>query len=427
VRRSYRAAVWLITLLPRLLHLLVFGRNHRQRELYATVTRLFPELGVSTRLQQILNPDGFAPDGEVGTGYGFGSFEHLVTAPPAQNGYADTTPAKATGRGRQRKSAVKPSRREDATPAQPAMAQGNAAETGRSSLPSFLSGTLATLLVCGGLGLALLAGAMADGAGRTPPQGWTDTRQDVYQLTGQNVQDADSVVALYPASSVRDRGDGTSELQTVPYGLSHNLCLSERFWQQPSGSACSGVLVGKDVIATAGHCIVGEPMTTFSYVFGYHMRDATTPNVVIANTDIYQAREVLAWHLDNKASDWALIRLDRPVVGHRIVPVRQAGTISKGQPVHAIGYPLGLPAKFAPGRVQTVTDTALVTSISSYPGNSGSPVFNSTTHALEGIILGGNGPKLVRQGGCFVTRARDSVATRASAFAHALSTMQRNP
>jgi V8-like Glu-specific endopeptidase len=168
-------------------------------------------------------------------------------------------------------------------------------------------------------------------------------------------------------------------------------------------------------------------MTAFSYVFGYHMRDATTPNLVIANRDIYQAREVLAWQLDNEGADWALIRLDRPVFGHRIAPVRQAGTISEEQPVHAIGYPLGLPAKFAPGTVHSNTDTALFTSIPSYPGNSGSPVFNSTTHALEGLLIRGRGGEPVKQGACFVSRARDSVATRAAAFAHALSTSQRNP
>jgi V8-like Glu-specific endopeptidase len=157
------------------------------------------------------------------------------------------------------------------------------------------------------------------------------------------------------------------------------------------------------------------------------MRDATTPELIINNTDIYQAREVLAWHLDNKASDWALIRLDRPVVGHRIAPVQQAGTISKGQPVHAIGYPLGLPAKFAPGVVQSNKDIGLLTSIPSYPGNSGSPVFNSATHELEGIIFAGKEPKLVKQGACSVTRARGSLATRVTAFAHALSTLRRNP
>ena len=257
--------------------------------------------------------------------------------------------------------------------------------------------------------------------------GWTDTRQEVYELTGQTLQDSDSLVALFPSSQVKDRGDGTSELVTVPYGAFHHLCPTERFWQQPSASYCSGVLVGEDVIATAAHCIAGKELPAFSYVFGYRMRDATTPELIINNTDIYQAREVLAWHLDHFASDWTLLRLDRPVVGHHIAPIQQAGTIRRGQPVHAIGYPLGLPAKFAPGVVQSNKDTALITSIPSYPGSSGSPVFNSTSHELEGIILGGNGQRLVRQGDCVVTRATASVATRASAFAHALPTLRSNP
>jgi hypothetical protein len=410
--RSYRAAVWLVTLVPRLLHLLVFGRNHRQRELYATVARLFPELGTSARLQRILSTEGIVPDGAARAGKGFGSFEHVVAAPPSGNSHADAAP-------------VASSRQPAADPA-PVKAAGR----GRRRQPGFFSGTMATLLVCGGLALALVAGAASDAAGRAediPTPGWTDTRQEVYQLTGQNLVDADSTVALFPASQVRDRGDGTSELLTVPYGQFLHLCPAERFWTQPSGSYCSGVLVGEDVIATAAHCIVGKEMTAFSYVFGYRMRDETTPELIINNNDIYQARAVNAWHLDHFASDWALIRLDRPVVGHRIAPVRHAGTISKGQAVHAIGYPLGLPAKFAPGAVHSNTDTALFTSIPSYPGNSGSPVFNSSTHALEGIILGGTGPKLLKQGDCFVSRARDSVATRSAAFAHALSIIHRNP
>jgi V8-like Glu-specific endopeptidase len=397
--RTYRAALWLLTALPRLAHLLIFGRNHRQRELYATVTRLFPELGAYARSQHILNADGIVPDGDERTGWGFGSFEHLVTAPSAQNGHETTAPATSA-----------------ATPA-------NQDRTGRRRRPGFLNGTMATLLVCGGLALALIAGA----AGGMPSPGWTDTRQEVYQLTGQNVQDADSVVALFPASLVRDRGDGTSQLLTDNYGEHFHLCPAERFREQPIGSSCSGVLVGEDVIATAGHCIVGKAMTEFAYVFGYRMRDATTPELIINNRDIYQAREVLAWRLDHDDADWALVRLDRPVVGHRIAQLRQAGMISKGQAVHAIGYPLGLPAKFAPGIVHSARGAALVTSIQAYPGNSGSPVINSTTHEVEGIIFGVNTRTLSKQGACFVSRATDSVATRASAFASALSTLRRNP
>ena len=184
-----------------------------------------------------------------------------------------------------------------------------------------------------------------------------------------------------------------------------------------------------DVIATAAHCLAGENITALRFVFGYSMRDPVTPKLVIPNRDIYQARAVIAWQLDNKTgSDWALIRLDRPVTNHRIARIRQAGTIRNGQAVHAIGYPLGLPAKLAPGTVQSNTASSFFRSdIPSYPGNSGSPVFHSTTHALEGIILGGNGQRLVRQGDCVVTRATASVATRASAFATALPTLRSNP
>ena len=109
------------------------------------------------------------------------------------------------------------------------------------------------------------------------------------------------------------------------------------------------------MIITAAHCIVGEPMTAFSYVFGYRMRDAATPELIINNSDIYQARAVIAWDLDHLASDWALIRLDRPVVGHRIAQIRETGTIRNSQAVHAIGYPFGLPAKFASGTVHSTT------------------------------------------------------------------------
>jgi hypothetical protein len=136
----------------------------------------------------------------------------------------------------------------------------------------------------------------------------------------------------------------------VQYGDYYNLCPSERFREQPIGSFCSSVLVAPDVIATAAHCIKGEIIADIRFVFGYHMRDTDTPNLVINKSDIYQGVEVIAWQLDeNTGSDWALIRLDRPVVNHRIAKIREAGTVSDGNALHIIGHPMGLPVKFAGG------------------------------------------------------------------------------
>jgi V8-like Glu-specific endopeptidase len=235
-----------------------------------------------------------------------------------------------------------------------------------------------------------------------------DDRQDIYELSGENLEDADSAVALFPDFQVQDLGDGTAALLTVNYGEYCNLCPSERFREQPIGAFCSGVLLAPDIIATAAHCIEGENIADIRFVFGYHMRDETTPELVINNRDIYSGVEVIAWQLDdNTGADWALIRLNRTVVNHRVARIRESGSISDGQAVHIIGHPMGLPAKFADGAY--VRDNRFraffVTNLDAYPGNSGSPVFNSTTHEVEGILVRGDGDgELVKQGDCFVSR-----------------------
>jgi hypothetical protein len=169
-------------------------------------------------LQHILTTNGIVPDGDGGQGWGFGSFAHFVTAPPSQNSHADTAPVAATE-----------GNRDAATPA-------TAAGRGRRRKPGFLSGTMATLLACGGLAVALIAG----GAGGSPSHEWTDTRQEVYELTGQHLQDSDSVVALFPSSSVRDRGDGTSALKTVTSASTITSVRLSGFGSSPASVPAQG-------------------------------------------------------------------------------------------------------------------------------------------------------------------------------------------
>jgi hypothetical protein len=97
--RLWRTVAFLFTMLPRLLHRVVFGRNHRQKELYVTVTRLFPELGALKRLEQLLHTDGFMTNGAADIGWGFGTNRHMPTTPPQQNNHSDTEPIKPMGEG----------------------------------------------------------------------------------------------------------------------------------------------------------------------------------------------------------------------------------------------------------------------------------------------------------------------------------------
>jgi len=233
----------------------------------------------------------------------------------------------------------------------------------------------------------------------------SDDRSDVFQLSpGPDMDDVDSVVALFRAANVSDNGDGTSTLRTVNFGSQHNLCAGERFREQPTGAFCSGFLVGPDIIATAGHCVDSGNVTDVRFVFGFRMRDATTAETVISNGEIYRGVAVIGRQLVGDGPDWALVRIDRDVANHRIVRIRRTGKIGDGQAVHVIGHPSGLPTKFAGGAVvrENAHNAFFVANLDSYGGNSGSPVFNSDTHEVEAILVRGE-TDFVQQGACQVS------------------------
>ena len=254
----------------------------------------------------------------------------------------------------------------------------------------------------------------------------TDNRVDLFQVTDQAVlNDADSVVALFWSADVVDNGNGTSTLTTRNFGTEYNLCTGEPFRNQPIGAFCSGFLVGPDLIATAGHCVNANNVTTVRFVFGFRMQNATTARTVVNNADIYSGASIVGRQLVTNGTDWALVRLDRRVTNHRVVRIRRVGQIAAGQAVHVIGHPSGLPTKFAPGaNVRDNSNGAFfVANLDTYGGNSGSPVFNAADHRVEGILVRGD-TDFVSSGTCMVslrcpdTGCRGEDCTRTTEFAN---------
>ena len=251
-----------------------------------------------------------------------------------------------------------------------------------------------------------------------------DDRIDVFQMTpGRDFDDVDSVVALFNARDITDNGDGTSTLSTQNFGTSQNLCAGQAFAGQPVGAHCSGFLVAADLVATAGHCVNVGNVTDKRFVFGFRMRDATTAETVINNNEIYSGAAVVDRQEVANGPDWAVIRLDRAVTNHRIAEIRRTGRIGDGQAVHVIGHPVGLPTKFAGGaNVRDNTPAAFfVANLDTYGGNSGLPVFNATTHQVEGILVRGE-TDFVMQGNCNIslvcpnTGCRGEDVTRTTEF-----------
>jgi trypsin-like peptidase len=235
-----------------------------------------------------------------------------------------------------------------------------------------------------------------------------DDRVDIFAVTDAALlKDADCLVALFDAADVTDNGNGTSTLATSNFGTSRNLCAGEPFRDQPIGAFCSGFLVAPDLVATAGHCV--DPPDTpavenIRFVFGFRMVDAATGPPPIANGEIYSGAQVVGRELDQSGIDWALVRLDRAVTNHRPAPIRRRRRIGSTAGVHVIGHPVGLPAKVAAGA--SVRDNTpgpfFVANLDTYGGNSGSPVFNSRTHVIEGILVRGE-RDFVRSGNCSVS------------------------
>ncbi|EFM11044.1 peptidase S1 and S6 chymotrypsin/Hap [Paenibacillus curdlanolyticus YK9] len=255
-----------------------------------------------------------------------------------------------------------------------------------------------------------------------------DNRQDLFEITDREiVRQADAVAAFFEESSVIDNGDGTSTLRTVSYGEQNGLCEDERFYKQPIGAFCSGFLMAPQVIATAGHCVADSDITQIRVVFGFRMKSATEAVTRLPNSEIYRVSSVIAQKLTNGAADWALLKLDRPVVNHEPVTIRKQGKVENKAKLHLIGYPAGLPIKVA-GDAEVLLNqkpTHFAASLDAFHGNSGSPVFNSSTNEVEGILVRGE-VDFVSNGSCNVanvctTACKGEDCTRTTEFSEHLS------
>ena len=234
----------------------------------------------------------------------------------------------------------------------------------------------------------------------------TDDRVEIKDAPPQGRADADSVVALFKAAGVVDMGNGKSQVRTKLFVTSYELCASEPFGQQPCGAYCSGFLVAPDVVATAGHCARPEEFAVadIRFIFGFRVDEDGNVPTVFPNSEIYRGVELIDYRYTAAGTDWALVRLDRPVPNHPVVAIRRDGRIPDHEALHVIGHPCGLPAKYADkAQVRTNANPAFfLANLDTYGGNSGSPVFNSHDHTVEGILVRGDND-FVSQGHCNVS------------------------
>ncbi len=222
-----------------------------------------------------------------------------------------------------------------------------------------------------------------------------DNRLDHFQIMDGDIKrNAGCVAAVCDKNFLRTEKKGRLVLKIKSFGDAFHLCESEPFRNQPiaAGQMATGFLIKEDVIVTAGHVVDGHNLADSRFFFGYKMLNSSTASIQIPDENIYMGANVIQRVITpgNDGSDWALVRLDRKVVGHPLARLSDVD-VSLELPVYTIGHPCGLPIKYSPGaNVRKIDNAHFSADLSVYPGSSGSPVFSRETHEAVGIVVRGD-------------------------------------
>ncbi len=237
-----------------------------------------------------------------------------------------------------------------------------------------------------------------------------DNRLDFFAAPAELQALSDSVVSFWNPISLSKLNSGGVKLNLLNFGKRMNLCPGEKFSEQASGGDSSGVLVGDDLVLTAGHVIENDEQCGYTTVlFGFSIKGmgGKAPDKIPPG-DVYRCvRIVKRFFADEPAilpagqtygPDFALIQLDRKVAGHKPLTIDRSAGLKNGDGIFIIGYPWGLPLKVAGDAV--VRDfsppATFVANVDNFNGNSGSPVFSARTGQIEGILVRGDGPDFVK-------------------------------
>lgn len=236
-----------------------------------------------------------------------------------------------------------------------------------------------------------------------------DDRLNFHELTDpMHIEWANATAAMIPSHIIFEDGENQSRIKAKMLSQ-QGVCEYEKFAREITAADCSGFLINEDTLVTAGHCVQQRSdCEGWRWVFDYQ----TGPNYQIgktlrvSNDKIYRCKSIVATKL-NDYTDFAVIKLDRPVTDRRPFNIRHEGHVTKSDELTLIGFPSGLPLKVAPNAkvlAPNLDKTFFVANTDSFAGNSGSPVVNSQTGLVEGILVSGEEDYVVRKKGCLVPK-----------------------
>ena len=143
-----------------------------------------------------------------------------------------------------------------------------------------------------------------------------DTRIESSQSINPIVMKANQATAvMIDQWYIKEQNNGTLKISSASLKKIYNTCDDEKFADQITAGKCSGVLIGSDLILTAGHCMIHNECDNHNWIFNYEIKKAKKNKIVIDRNFSYRCKEVvtLRYFYDIMQDDYAIVRLDRPV------------------------------------------------------------------------------------------------------------------
>lgn len=175
--------------------------------------------------------------------------------------------------------------------------------------------------------------------------------------------------------------------------VNFGICEKERFSHQISAMRCSGFMVDKDLVVTSGQCVQNmDDCKLYSWIFDYKLQSTNDSSVKFKQDQVYTCKQIVARAYDpSTKEDYAVIRVDREIVGIKPLKFRRKDTIDNNAKLFTIGTSLGLPLKISDNGtvVSNQPEKYFVTNLDTYGGAAGAPVLNEETLEVEGIYISG--------------------------------------